>query len=375
MGKPRKKIIAFNPLTFMDVQIEIHKAYVYSVLLLSKEYDVTMVIDQAKRYKKYEEFGWLDKLKNNGVKVIFIKNFLLDYSNETKHFETIDYSWLKQFGNGYEEIYIYSPPICGEGYIKASGYKERIKRLKCPFLSMSVKYRSYIICNELIRKYGLKIKHMIVDYLEPRFDKLYDDCVTFGNYDDSGVKSLLLYENYLFRNGIIDKEKEYDFVFGYTVTYAQRKYLSEVISNNIIEDDKHLIFANDRFWKGVGRKDIVNQIEYYDYIAKSKFSFVAPSNNKEEVSYIRILECISRKCIPIISSRVKIEKCFNNFPDLFEFYKKNGLFYDESETINDFIERLDYDELIEEMMELKTIKNFLNKKMMRKEFLKRYGEE
>lgn len=367
------KILAICPLTFMDVQIEIHKAFVYTLMVLSKRHEVTMIVDQRKRFLRYQNFGWLDKLEKHNVKTIFTGNVLKNFDTTTKNYE-IDYSFLDKFGKQYDEIFIYSPPICGGSVIKTCSYKNYDKYRYCSFNSMSSKYNSYIIINSLINKYNLKVKHLIVDYLEPRFSDYYENCVTFGNYKHKDIKTMYLFENYLFRKGIIEKEKKYKFYFGYTVTYKCREYLSKLISENVTENEDFKITCNDKYWKGVGRKDAVNQTEYYDLIAQTKFSLLAPSNNIEEVSYIRILECLSRNCIPIIMSNVKIEKCFDNFPELFEFYKTNKLFYniDGKISINDFVNKLDYDKLLKKLHQLNTIKKFKDKEFMQNKMLNNY---
>ena len=78
-------IIAMCPLTFMEVQIEIHKAFVYAVCILAKEHDILVVFDQNKRFKMYEELGFLKGFEKNGINYIHVgcilNNFNEAYTN------------------------------------------------------------------------------------------------------------------------------------------------------------------------------------------------------------------------------------------------------------------------------------------------------
>lgn len=374
------KMLAICPLSFVDLQIEIHRAFIYTLGILAKEYEITLIIDQDKKYKIYQKLGWLDFLTNKRVKIAFVGNCLKDYSEKKRGFE-IDYSFLNLFKRGYDEFFIYSSVILGGvSEVKKCNYDKDCKNYdrykRCTFFSNRSKYNSCIIINTLISKYRPKIKQVIVDYMEVRFDALYDNCIIFGNYKDKSnrTKTMYLFENFLFRKGIVERNKVFKFYFGYSAMTMKRKYLSKIISENVVENEKFKITCKDKFWKDMGRKDIVNQTEYYDLISKTEFSLIAPAYDANEVSYIRILECLSRNCIPIILSNVQIEKCFNNFKDLFQFYKDNNLFYDINSgmSINDFINKLNYDKLIMELNELKTLKRFKDRSFMRERLLQAY---
>lgn len=368
-------ILACCPMPYMDIQTELHKAFVYTLGILSKRHKITLLFDQKKKYKKYLDNGWIKYLEDKNIKILYVGTILKNYNNETKTFD-VDYSFLDSLESNYDELFIYGSPLCSEKTIGEYSYKKYDTKVRCTFMSMKSKYNSYIIINSIINKYKINIKHQIIDYLEPKFKNFYENCITYANYKDKekGYRTMYLFENYLFRKGYILNEKIYELYFGYSVSYFNRKYLSEFIQKKLIENDKFKISCKDKFWGQNGRNDTVNQTEYYDLISKSKFSLLAPSNDINEVSYIRLLECLSRKCIPIILSNVKIERCLNNFKDILEFYKSNNLIYNINEkiTINEFIKNLDYNKLINDLCNLNTLKKFNSRGYMKKLLINKY---
>lgn len=369
------KILAMCPLVFMDVQIEIHKAFIYTLYTLSRQHEVTLVIDQRKRYREYEKRGWLSDLQKCGVQTVYTGNILLN-KNEHKEYE-VDKSFLDKFGGGYDELFVYAAPMANVPDVKKKiGHYLHTGKCPCTFNSMLSKYNTYLQIFMLQEKYGLQIKHMIVDYREPRLDAIFTNVITFGCYEDRAheIYNLFLYENYLFRKGVIDKEKHHKFVFGYTITYKERKYLSGIISNGIREGRNYALFARDRFWKGVGRDDAIDQIQYYKMIEQAKFSLVVPANNPHEFSMQRFWECLSRKCIPLLLDRNNVENAFYHYKDVLEYYKTHKLFWHPDQgSLNDLTNSLNYDILIDEIYNLSSMKMLTNKKAMQGLLLTKYG--
>ena len=171
-------------------------------------------------------------------------------------------------------------------------------------------------------------------------------------------KALSIFEYFCFKDYNVNFNiKKYDFVFGYTASMeTNRKYLSDFISNNVNENDKVLIFAKDKFIK---RNNLINQKEYFDKIKMSKFSLVAPSNDKDSFSFSRMLECISNRCIPLILEGCNIEIIKDNYIDLYE-YIKNNLIIKLNESVNNKINLINYDKTINEILNLKSVKEFDN---------------
>ena len=164
---------------------------------------------------------------------------------------------------------------------------------------------------------------------------------------------LSIFEYFCFKDYNVNFNiKKYDFVFGYTASIeTNRKYLSDFISNNVYENDKVLIFAKDKFIK---RNTIIKQKEYFDKIKMSKFSLVAPSNDKDSFSFSRMLECISNGCIPLILEGCNIEII--------------------KEKVNDKINLINYDKTIKEILNLKLVKEFSNQELSKKKILKQFRE-
>ena len=105
----------------------------------------------------------------------------------------------------------------------------------------------------------------------------------------------------------------------------------------------------------------------------SKFSLVAPSNDKDSFSFSRMLECISNGCIPLILEGCNIEIIKDNYIDLYE-YIKNNLIVNLDENVNNKINLINYDKTIKEILNLKSVKEFSNQELSKKKILKQFKE-
>jgi len=355
------KILATIPLHLMDVQIEIVRAYIYFILRLAKYNEITFVICQAKKYKQYEEHGFISRLVAAGVKVLLLDKIISKAAN--KQMWKVDNVKIKRvLGSDYDLVLFYAYSISPTKQMRESFetfYSG--EELKVTFNSMLTKYRQTYPFYYISRKYAIPTIQFIVDWLEPNLEEIYaGNCKVgrFGVYKQKelGVKFLPIYDMYIYRKEIAAVEKDMDFVFGYTITYIGRKYLHDSLYNGIAENSKFKIYANDRFWNG-GRNDVIPQNEYFKEVNRAKFSYVVPANNKKEFSIQRFYECISRRCIPLIDSRCVLDNAFSEQRDILEFWKQNKLIVDLSKTtINKRISKLDYSSLIQSISELDSVK-------------------
>lgn len=101
--------------------------------------------------------------------------------------------------------------------------------------------------------------------------------------------------------------------------------------------------------------------QYLQYISKSYYTFVIPSYNENEFSLLRLLESILNKCIPIIVYNANIDKFFIDKEDLLYQLKKHNLIYNNIEDAFNAIKSLNYNIIINDLINCQTIKKiFLN---------------
>lgn len=187
--------------------------------------------------------------------------------------------------------------------------------------------------------------------------------VFFNAYNYQNQKSLNLFEYFCFRGYKENIDKEISFCFGFTASpMTERKYLSDYVKNNIIENDDVQVFCKDKF---INRNNLIDQTEYLEKIKKSKYSLIAPSNDKKAFSFSRLLECLSVNCIPLIFKDCNLEILKENYFDIFDFFISNNLIIDYNENINQKIKKLDFIDLVQKMNSLESIKLFKRTKEMK----------
>lgn len=189
--------------------------------------------------------------------------------------------------------------------------------------------------------------------------------VFFNAYNYQNQRSLNLFEYFCFRDYKENINKEIDFCFGFTASpLTERKYLSDYVKNNIIENNNVQIFCKDKF---INRNNLIDQTKYLEKIKKSKYSLIAPSNDKKAFSFSRLLECLSVNCIPLVFKDCNLEILKENYFDIFDFFVSNNLIIDYNESINQKIKELNYIDLIKKMNNLESIKSFKVSKDMKEQ--------
>lgn len=173
-----------------------------------------------------------------------------------------------------------------------------------------------------------------------------------------------------FSEPLAQKEKLYDFVFGYTVEIPERAYLSDFCMKHVNQNEKVKLFVKDKHYSKYAPIDTqLPTDEYFKLIEQSKFSLIAPSTDATELSLNRVYEDISRRCLPIFMRSVQYWMAFDE--ELCHFIKEN-LVYDEDKfpTINAFISTLDYDKLLAQLFEFSQIKTLMNRELLLETLLK-----
>lgn len=212
----------------------------------------------------------------------------------------------------------------------------KVGEFKVTFMSSLMHIYPFVIVDDVLSRYaGLHMHCKVTDYNEPDMAKIYSNATMLGLYDDPerGYKKTHDTEYCNFVDGFKDTTKTQDFIFGYTVTFAARKYLSDFVVKNITETDKVKLYLKDNYWKDGKRNNLIPHEEYNAELAKTKYTLIAPSTVVSEFSLERFNEAIVRKCLPIFMKDVKYATAFGNDAELCKFIASNLTYTDEHSSI------------------------------------------
>ena len=129
-----------------------------------------------------------------------------------------------------------------------------------------------------------------------------------------------------------DREKKYDFCFGYTVLENSNRqaYINDI--KNIEEHfNNKIIFCKNNI---TGENTLIPQSQYAEKLKESNFTFMLPSYDETCFSVYRFIDAIYNDCLPIIHNKCRLdefESSFNIsikelvFKDNIEFFIKNRI--------------------------------------------------
>jgi hypothetical protein len=226
------------------------------------------------------------------------------------------------------------------------------------FLSTRIVQQRYFIC-KLCRD-----KKLIYVCLDPQecilTDKFNTGLCTYI-LNRGNKKYIPSYEKYMFKNGK-DIEKTVDFTFYGTALTEDRKYLVDRadLLTSIRNSDVGIIVKKDNTY--------VSQTEYYDKLARSKFTLIIPSYDITTFSIIRFLEAVSNHCLPLVLDTVDLTDLKNTFPDIYDIVKKNLVV--NIKDIQSKINELDYDKIIKKIFNTESVKNFTDLDYFKREWSK-----
>lgn len=226
------------------------------------------------------------------------------------------------------------------------------------FLSTRIVQQRYFICKLC------KDKKLIYVCLDPQecilTDKFNTGLCTYI-LNRGNKKYIPSYEKYMFKNGK-DIEKTVDFTFYGTALTEDRQYLVEQkdLLTGIRNSDIGIIVKKDSTY--------VSQTEYYDKLARSKFTLIIPSYDVTTFSIIRFLEAVSNHCLPLVLDTVNLTDLKNTFPDIYNIVKKYLIV--NIKDIQSKIDELNYDKIIKKIFNTESVKNFSNDEYYKKEWSK-----
>ena len=226
------------------------------------------------------------------------------------------------------------------------------------FVSTRTVIQRYVICKLC------QDKNFIYFYIDPSeciLTKYFNKGTTVYYLKRDDCIYLPSYERYMFLNGK-DIDKTVDFTFYGTALTEDRKYLVEQsdLLTSIRNSDVGIIVKKDSTY--------VSQTEYYDKLARSKFTLIIPSYDVTTFSVIRFLEAVSNHCLPLVLDTVDLTDLKNTFPDIYDIVRKNLVV--NIKDIQNKIDELDYDKIIKKIFNTESVKNFTDLDYFKREWSK-----
>lgn len=218
------------------------------------------------------------------------------------------------------------------------------------FVSMRSLFQKYMICRCSYNK-RLKMVYYALDPLECCYTEVFNYGVTTFCTNCGSLLAVPTYELLMYKNAKCS-EKTVDFTFYGTATSYERNYLNDYKDDLVAVRNSDVRIINDLKTQGVA------QDEYYNKLAKSKYTLVIPSYDVTTFSYSRFIESIAHHCIPLVLDKVNLADLKNTYKDLYDIVEKYlvvSLY-----NIQEKIDSLDYDYIINELLNTTTIKNLQN---------------
>lgn len=209
------------------------------------------------------------------------------------------------------------------------------------FISVRKTKENILLAYKIASTQNIKLRHFIIDPQEINYNDFNFKGIEYERFFPYTSTKFDFSKHDAFLNsytGRTTSEKEFDFVFGYTILTQDRSsstnYINEVL--NSISDLKTKIFLRDKY---NNIDTFIKKDEYLDYIKKSRFTLIIPSYNEETFSAFRYIESIYSGCVPLILNTVDISEAKNSL------YIPDELIVS-AETILDTINNINCDELL-----------------------------
>lgn len=221
-----------------------------------------------------------------------------------------------------------------------------------------------------VLKHNPVFNYRVVDYTEPHIHEITGyPMKLLSFYPNKDLGHIKFHDTEMLHftqthTGSHDKTTE--FIFGYTVEIPERAYLSDFCFEHIKTNDQFKLYVKDKYFSKYSPiNTALSTDEYFEALKHTKFTFNAPSTDPNEVSMYRIYEALARRCIPIFMKTVQYKKAFDDeVNSIIEQY----LIYDEDKypVFNDFVATLDYDMLIEKLLNCRMFVECMDSEKMTK---------
>ena len=367
-----KNLLIYTALPLNNATSVLHNDLIDVVKIASKVASITIV--SKKKLEKYYRTA-LGELP--GVR--YVNPRILEDRKDGSYLYDHNDSWIDSLDSSYDSFLTFGLLAATNKHVeKTLKTLHEDNKFKITFASTQMHIVPFVVVDDVMKKWpNLKMFCKVTDYNEPDMAKVYPGRATMlGLYEDpsNGYKKFHDIEYCTFKDGFKDGTKNFDFVFGYTVTFAARKYLSEFIRDNVEEDDKVKLFLKDMYWKPEKRDNLIPNDEYKKMLSQSKFTLIAPSTVVTEFSLERFNEAVSRKCIPIFMEQVKYDVPFGSDKAFCKFISEK-LTYRQAvgATLNKFVQSIDYSALLEELLSFDYIKSLQNVNGLEKLMMQEIG--
>lgn len=247
-----------------------------------------------------------------------------DFTND------LDYSIYENWLEAYNKLDITSLPVFDEiievGSALSEGGKLRfgvtnfdnlfMSKAHFNFISIKKLKENILLAYKIASTQNIKLRHFIIDPQEVNYNDFNFNGIEYERFFPYTSTKFDFNKHNAFLNSYIgrtssDSEKEFDFVFGYTILTKDRTnsadYLNEVLGS--ISNLRTKIFLRDKY---NNIDTFIKKDEYLDYIKKSRFTLIIPSYNKETFSAFRYIESIYSGCVPLILDTVDISEAKNS---------------------------------------------------------------
>lgn len=313
------------------------------IKLLGDVYKERIIEYNIKNCKDYKDAIDLSKkiLKDNDIKKLIIYKSIL-----CQGYDNSNMSLAKSFINNIEN----------ECYDKMWNYVSvRNVLLKFTFIMEASKY-----CDS--------VYDFVLDPQEPRYDKV----LKFNNYKTlyGMVKNDMFYMP-CFEYGVkeicnkLDKNKTNDFIFYCGAVTDDRKFIAE-------QKEKLESLENCDIKIFLKKQRPLPQNEYYEKLAKSKYTICIKAYDKTAFSMYRLIEALECDCLSFIMKDCCLDDVKNTFEDIYDILINNLIVEDFDEAISK-CSNWDEDKRKNIINDIKNTPSY--KKIMNKEFIKkRWGK-
>ena len=346
--------------------IEIHKKFLNYIQLFANhpDYSATLIFPHKGLYNFYKRNNLL--LPNVTYILLFdyikiqksAKQYIYDLTNLYQYFPLPTYHAFVYF----------SMPFTSQASIYQYNKLENPFYISTTFSSFSSHIYDVAIPLLLQKKYNFPIYQLINDFNETISpSKIPNNFHTLSYYPTSdNMPSSYIFD---YDTKLLNQPKTLTFSFAFSIIIKERTYLSDYIHNNLNQTFDIIKYEFNKY--NPERNNPINQTDYYSILSRTKFTLIAPSTYPKRFSYLRFIEALQRKCIPILleDSNYQDLKDFID-SDLFQIYQKYNLFLTYQDNINNKLSELNYDNIWNEIQNSDYFKKLIDTETKQMEILK-----
>ena len=346
--------------------IEIHKKFLNYIQLFANhpDYSATLIFPHKGLYNFYKRNNLL--LPNVTYILLFdyikiqksTKQYIYDLTNLYQYFPLPTYHVFVYFSMPFES----QPSIYQYNKLENPFY------ISTTFSSLSSHIYDVAIPLLLQKKHNFPIYQLINDFNETISpSKIPNNFHTLSYYPTSdNMPSSHIFD---YDTKLLNQPKTLTFSFAFSIIIKERTYLSDYIHNNLNQTFDIIKYEFNKY--NPERNNPINQTDYYSVLSRTKFTLIAPSTYPKRFSYLRFIEALQRKCIPILleDSNYQDLKDFID-SDLFQIYQKYNLFLTYQDNINNKLSELNYDNIWNEIQNSDYFKKLIDTETKQMEILK-----